>query len=78
MAIELKMLPNEIQTKMNQYREELVASSMREPTKCNSSSCHWYFYKPTTDLTAFIVNLQGNEFYIEVSEARRRIRSLSS
>ena len=67
MAIELKMLPNETQTKMNQYREELAASSMREPTKRNSSSCHWYFYKPTTDLTAFIVNLQGNEFYIEVT-----------
>ena len=39
---------DEIQTKMNQYREELTASSMREPTKRNSSSCHWYFYKPTT------------------------------
>ena len=67
MAVELKMLPNEIQTKMEQYRKELTAFDMSEPTKRNPSSCHWYFYKPITDLTAFIVNLQGSEFYIEVT-----------
>ena len=67
MPIESKLLPSDIQSKMEQYRKELTASGMHEPTKRNSSSCHWYFYKPTTDLTAFVVNLQGNEFYIEVT-----------
>ena len=67
MPIESKLLPSDIQSKMEQYRKELTASGMHEPTKHNSSSCHWYFYKPTTDSTAFVVNLQGNEFYIEVT-----------
>ena len=66
MAAESKSLPSGIQAKMEQYRKELIAFEMSEPIKRNSSSCHWYFYKPMTDLTAFIVNLRGNEFYIEV------------
>ena len=67
MATESKPLPSDIQAKMEQYRKELIAFKMREPVKRNFSSCHWYFYKPMTDLTAFIVNVQGNEFYIEVA-----------
>lgn len=66
METELKPLPRDIRTKMEQYRSELLAFDMREPTKLHSSSWHWYFYKPTTDLTAFVVNLQGIEFDIEV------------
>lgn len=67
MATELKPLPSDVQAKMEQYRKELLAFDMSEPTKRQSSSWHWYFYKPMTDLTAFIVNLQGNEFYVEVT-----------
>lgn len=67
MSTELKQLPNDIQAKMEQYRTELLAFDMREPTKWQSSSWHWLFYKPMTELTAFVVNLQGNEFYIEVT-----------
>ena len=67
MVTESKPLPNDIQSKMEQYRKELTAFGMSEPTKRNSSSCHWSFYKQTTDLTTFIVNLQGDEFYIEVT-----------
>ena len=67
MSTELKRLPNDIQSKMEQYRIELLAFDMREPTKWKSSSWHWLFYKPMTELTAFVVNLQGNEFYIEVT-----------
>lgn len=67
MSTELKRLPNDIQSKMEQYRIELLAFDMREPTKWQSSSWHWLFYKPMTELTAFVVNLQGNEFYIEVT-----------
>lgn len=67
MSTELKQLPNDIQTKMEQYRIELLAFDMREPTKWQSSSWHWLFYKPMTELTAFVVNLQGNGLYIEVT-----------
>lgn len=67
MATESKPLPSDIQAKMEQYRKELLAFDMNEPSKRQSSSWHWYFYKPMTDLTAFIVNLQGNEFYVEVT-----------
>lgn len=52
---------------MEQYRTELLAFDMSEPTMRQSSSWHWYFYKPMTELTAFIVNFQGNEFYVEVT-----------
>lgn len=67
MATKSKPLPTNIQKKMEQYRAELLAFGMNEPTKRESSSWHWYFYKPVTELTAFIVNLQGTGFYIEVS-----------
>lgn len=67
MATESKPLPSDIQAKMEQYRKELLAFDMNEPSKRQSSSWHWYFYKPMTDLTAFIVNLQGNDFYVEVT-----------
>lgn len=67
MSTELNQLPNDIQTKMEQYRIELLAFDMREPTKWQSSSWHWLFYKPMTELTAFVVNLQGNGLYIEVT-----------
>lgn len=67
MAVESKPLPIDIQAKMERYRKELTVFDMREPTKRNLSSCHWYFYKPMTDFTAFILNLHGNEFYIEVT-----------
>lgn len=67
MATESKALPSDVQVKMEQYRKELLAFDMREPTKRQSSSWHWYFYKTMTDLTAFIVNLQGSEFYVEVT-----------
>ncbi len=67
MATESKAFPSDVQVKMEQYRKELLAFDMREPTKRQSSSWHWYFYKTMTDLTAFIVNLQGSEFYVEVT-----------
>ena len=67
MATESKPLPSDIHAKMERYRTELLAFDMSEPTKRQPSSCHWYFYKAMTDLTAFILNLQGNEFYVEVT-----------
>jgi hypothetical protein len=67
MATEPKPLPNDIQAKMEQYRAELLAFDMYEPIKRESSSNHWYFYKPMTELTAFIINIKGNEFYLEVT-----------
>ena len=67
MATETKTLPNDIQAKMEQYRAALLAFDMCEPIKRNSSSNHWYFYKPMTELTAFIININGNEFYVEVT-----------
>ncbi len=67
MATEPKPLPNDIQAKMEQYRVELLAFDMCEPIKRESSSNHWYFYKPMTEFTAFIINVIGNEFYVEVT-----------
>lgn len=69
MATESKQLPKDIQAKMEQYRAELLAFDMKESTKWESSSSfwHWYFYKSATELTAFIVNLQGTECGIKVT-----------
>ena len=67
MATESKPLSGDIQAKMEQYRKDLLSFDMSEPTKWQSYSWHWLFYKPMTDLTAFVVNLQGNEFYVEVT-----------
>lgn len=67
MATESKQLPSDIHAKMEQYRAELLAFDMHEPTKWQSSSWHWLFYKPMTELTAFVVNLQGNELCVEVT-----------
>lgn len=66
-ATDSKPLSNEIRKKMEQYRQELLDAGMLEPSKRQSSIWHWLFYKPTTALTAFIVNLKGNDYYIEVT-----------
>lgn len=62
-----KPLSNKIREKMEQYREQLLDAGMLEPIRRKSSSWHWLFYKTTTPLTAFIVNLRGNGHYIEVA-----------
>lgn len=61
-----KPLSDEMREKMEQFRQQLLNFEMLEPTKRESSGWHWFFYKPITALTAFIVNLHGNEYYIEV------------
>ena len=66
METEQKPLPRDIQIKMEQYRTELLAFDMCEPTFWKTSR-RWLFYKPITELTAFVVNLQGNEFYVEIT-----------
>lgn len=48
------------------YREMLLAAGFHEPTKWQSRSWHWLFYKPLTSLTAFVVNLQGHDDRVEV------------
>lgn len=63
----LKPISSEIQVKMEQYRVQLLDTGMIEPTKRLSSNWHWFFYKPVTELTAFIVNLTGTDYYIEVA-----------
>lgn len=67
MTTELRPLPRDIQVKLEQYRKELIAFEMSEPSDHKFVSHLWCFYKPMTDLTAFVVNLQGNEFYIQVT-----------
>lgn len=66
MATDFKTFSRGIQTKMEQYRAELLAFGMSEPTAQQSSS-HWCFYKSTTELTAFILNLKMNGSNIEIS-----------
>lgn len=65
--VDSKPLANEIRTKMEQYRSKLLESGIQEPSKRKSSVWHWYFFKPVTTLTAFIVNLKGKDQYIEVT-----------
>ena len=66
-AVDSKPLSHEIRAKMEQFREELLASGMLEPSKRESSVWHWFFYKPATELTAFVVNLTGSDHYIEAT-----------
>ena len=66
MEIDSKPLSSVIRAKMEQYRVDLLASGMQEPSKRKSSVWHWFFYKPETELTAFIVNLTGTDHYVEV------------
>ena len=40
MATELKSLPSDVQAKMEQYRKELLAFDMNEPSKRQFSSWH--------------------------------------
>ncbi len=67
MAIEFKKLPKVIQKRMKQYRKELLIFGMDEPGEQKLSLGEWRFYKPMTDLTAFVVNLQGSEHGVEVT-----------
>ena len=53
--------------RLMQYREQLLAAGFREPTKTHSSSWSWLFYKPLTNLTAFIVNLHGADDHADVT-----------
>lgn len=62
-----KPISSEIQAKMEQYRVQLLDVGMAEPTKRSSSNGRCFFYKPATELTAFIVNLTGTDDYIEVA-----------
>ena len=64
-ASDSKPIPSKIQAKMEQYRTELLAFGMQEPSKQKSEAWHWYFFKPITELTAFIVNLTGEDKYIK-------------
>ncbi len=50
-----------IREKMETYRAKLLAADMQEPTKRDRKDLHWVFFKPMTSLTAFIVNLCGQE-----------------
>ena len=40
---------------------------MKEPTQRPPSSLRLHFYKPMTELTAFIVNMRGTESHVEVT-----------
>lgn len=48
------------------YREQLLAAGFHEPTRVYSRSWHWLFYKPLTNLTAFIVNLKRENDRVEI------------
>lgn len=62
-----KTVSNEIRAKMEKYRQQLLDAGVAEPTNRLSSNWHWFFYKPATESTAFVVNLTGNDYYIEVA-----------
>lgn len=60
-------LSYDIRTKIELYRKQLISAGMTEPIRRESSCRHCYFYKPTTALTAFIVNLHSSKSHIEVT-----------
>lgn len=62
-----KPLADEIRTKMDCYRAELLKFGMCEPSRLKSSVWHWRFFKPVTELTAFVVNLKGCDTHIAVT-----------
>ncbi|MBP3941182.1 MAG: DUF4304 domain-containing protein [Christensenellaceae bacterium] len=66
MANDSKPLSVEIRAKMEQYRADLSAFGMQEPIKKESSVGHWLFYKPMTELTAFVINLTGTDHHIAI------------
>ncbi len=66
-APDSKHLPKAIHEAMEKYRTELLQFNMQEPIKRQSSVWHWHFYKPMTDLTAFVVNLTGKDEYIQIT-----------
>ncbi len=59
-------LDNCIRTKMEVYRNQLLAANMQEPKKRGLEGYHWIFFKPMTSLTAFIVNLRGQKNGIDI------------
>lgn len=65
-AVDSKPISSEIRAKMEQYRTALLEFGMQEPSKREYSVWHWYFFKPMTELTAFIVNLTGKNQCIEI------------
>lgn len=66
MGEDSKQLSDVMKGKMEQYRKQLLDVGMMVPTKRAFSRGHWFFYKPVTALTDFIVNLRGNDDHIEV------------
>lgn len=48
------------------YREQLLAAGFREPINRTAVGGHWLFYKPLTNLTAFVVNLHDGDDQVEV------------
>ncbi len=49
----------EIQNQMGQFRSRLLAAGMQEPIGWNTEDARqWRFYKPVTELTAFVCNLR--------------------
>lgn len=59
-------ISTEIRERMEQYRKKLISAGMIEPTRSDYSTRHWQFYKQATALTAFVVNLRGNDNCLEV------------
>lgn len=57
--IEKKMpLPEEIEARIARYRQQLLDFGMKVPSGGDEPECR--FYKPVTELTAFIVNLHSS------------------
>lgn len=62
-----KPISEEIHSKLEAWRTRLLSAGFLEPSKHKSTCWHWYFYRPDTELTAFAVNLQGKDGWIEIT-----------
>ena len=65
-SVEQNNMPIRIRDKAEKYRAKLLNFGMQEPSKRESSDCHWHYFKPMTDLTAFIINLTIKDDFIEI------------
>ncbi len=63
---EFEVITKEVQDKMFAYREIILSKGFFEPTQFDPSEENWRFYKPFTDLTALVLNLNYKDEQIEV------------
>lgn len=63
---EFNTIKKEVQDIMFAYREIILKNGFLEPIYFDCSDENWRFYKPSSDFTAFVLNLNYKDNHIEV------------